>query len=154
MFESVSKRTSAIQLPNEVAINWFSFINLERTGQLYSHISGIAHRSIAAGQTDMLLYLFNSTSFFCLHTELGAFIARWALKDDEWDSLIAFVIFMRTWKVHISGYVCIHISNTHFVAFIYCFAICQFSKWSCRKGRCFASAALPWLWLDAIRTER
>ena len=43
---------------------------------------------------------------------------RWALRNDEWDYLMAFVIFMSTWKVHINGYVCIQISDTQLAAFV------------------------------------
>lgn len=98
--------------PSEVATDWFSFIKFQSVGQLCDHISRIS----AAGQTDMLLYLFNSSSFIAYILE--AFMPRWALRNDEWNSLMAFVIFMNTWKVHINGYVCIQISDMQCAVFV------------------------------------
>lgn len=86
-------------------------------GQLYDQISRVPHRGIAPGQSDVLLYLFNSSDFFFIPI-LKAFMPRWALRNDEWDYLMAFVIFMSTWKVHINGYVCIQISDTQLAAFV------------------------------------
>lgn len=87
-------------------------------GQLYDHILRIPYRIVAAGKTDMLLYLFKSSFSFLFVYILEALMPRWALRSDEWDYLMAFVIFMSTWKVHINGYVCIQISDTQYAVFV------------------------------------